>query len=111
MYAALPQKIVAVALIAVFVVLGVIGLVLPLCPGVLFLAIAAWLAMKNFPSLGERLKRHPALGPHLHLIDRAAGLSLARKVELAGWLCAKAAVRAAQIAASLAARLATTLRR
>lgn len=47
------------------VVLGVIGLVLPFMPGMLFLLIAAICFARSKPEWEERLMLHPRVGPPL----------------------------------------------
>jgi uncharacterized membrane protein YbaN (DUF454 family) len=64
------------------VVLGAIGLVLPLIPGFLFLGIAAVLVARYFPRVSERLRSSDTLGPHLDRADGLLGLSAGDKVRL-----------------------------
>ncbi|HEX5419430.1 MAG TPA: DUF454 family protein, partial [Gammaproteobacteria bacterium] len=101
----LPGKLIACVLIAACVVLGALGLVLPIIPGLLFLALAALLAAKHFPWLDERLRRHRALRRHLDDADRFIGLKFAAKLRMAGWLGLKV------IAGSLAAMSALVIKR
>ena len=49
----------------VMVALGVIGLVMPLMPGVVFLIIAAWCFARSSPRLEGWLLDHPTLGKPL----------------------------------------------
>jgi uncharacterized membrane protein YbaN (DUF454 family) len=85
----LSMKIVACALVLAFVVIGALGLVLPIIPGLLFLAIAAFIAAKHFPWVDTRLRSHRTIGRHLHNADRFRDLSFSKQVQIAGWLCAK----------------------
>jgi uncharacterized membrane protein YbaN (DUF454 family) len=98
-------KIVACALVLALLVVGIVGLVLPIVPGVLFLAIAALIAAKNFPSIDAQLRRHRAIDEHLDRMDRAGDLSLPAKARLAAWYCAKACVRGAELLVSFVAKL------
>lgn len=66
------MRIVYVSLGWVMVALGVIGLVLPLMPGAVFLIIAAWCFARSSPRFEAWLLNHPTLGKPLR--DwRAAG--------------------------------------
>lgn len=48
-----------------FVLLGIIGITLPVMPTVPFLLVAAWAGGKGWPVLEERLLAHPAYGPQI----------------------------------------------
>jgi len=62
----------------VFTGIGVIGLVLPLMPGTVFLILAAWCFSRSSPRFEAWLLGHPRLGPHVRrwratgAIDRRA---------------------------------------
>lgn len=49
----------------VFTALGVIGLVLPLMPGTVFLILAAWCFSQSSPRFETWLLDHPRLGRHV----------------------------------------------
>lgn len=57
----LSAKLIALAFVVVFVVLGIIGLVLPIIPGLLFLIVAAWLVGRHFPGFSRRLRGNRTL--------------------------------------------------
>lgn len=82
-------KTLAVALVLACLLLGIVGLVLPIIPGLVFLAIAAVVAARYFPSVDERLRRHRAIGEHLHQADRFFQLTLREQIQVAGWYCVK----------------------
>lgn len=50
---------------AVMLTLGVIGVVLPLMPGTVFLILAAWAFARSVPAVHRWLHDHPWLGPPL----------------------------------------------
>ena len=54
----LAGKLAAAALIAGLLVLGLLGLLLPILPGLLFLGIAAVMATRHFPGLHGTLGRN-----------------------------------------------------
>jgi uncharacterized membrane protein YbaN (DUF454 family) len=106
----LPHKVAACALVAALVFLGVVGLVLPVIPGLLFLAIAAFVAAKHFPALDARLRSYRGVDKHFRYADRFRNLSLADKVQVAGWLCVKMIVDGVAAVASLVTKLASSSR-
>lgn len=63
----------------IFTTLGVIGLILPLMPGTIFLIVAAWCFSQSSPRFEAWLLGHPRLGPQV-LRWRQTG-SIARKVK------------------------------
>ena len=50
-------------LAVVCIVLGLIGVVLPVMPTVPFLLVAAWAAGRGWPQLEQRMLAHPEYGP------------------------------------------------
>jgi uncharacterized membrane protein YbaN (DUF454 family) len=61
-------KFVAAAVVLVCLVLGVLGVLLPIIPGGLFFAIAAVIAANHFPGVDAWLHRNRTIGRYL---DRA----------------------------------------
>ncbi|MBN1239227.1 MAG: DUF454 family protein [Gammaproteobacteria bacterium] len=94
-------SIVASLLVLACVAIGVVGLVLPIIPGLIFLALAAVIAARHFPWVGARLRNHRSLGRHLNRADGFVRLSLPDKIRVAGLLCAKALLDGAACVASL----------
>jgi uncharacterized membrane protein YbaN (DUF454 family) len=82
-------KVIACAVIVVCLVIGGIGLLLPIVPGLLFLAIAAVVAAKLSPAFGQTLRRNATLAGYLDRADELAELPLGQKIRLAGLLCVK----------------------
>ncbi|OOE96794.1 hypothetical protein BZG78_13175 [Salinivibrio sp. MA351] len=62
---ALLMKILWRSLAAFFVLLGVIGIALPVMPTVPFLIAALWAASKGWPRLETWLVNHPKYGPDI----------------------------------------------
>lgn len=75
-FKALPSKAVAALVVLTCVVIGLVGIVLPVIPGLVFLALAALVAARNVPWLDERLRRHRSIGPRMRRVDRFFRLSL-----------------------------------
>lgn len=63
----------------VFTVLGVIGLILPLMPGTVFLIAAAWCFSQSSPRFEAWLIGHPRLGPQVRRWRQTG--SIARRVK------------------------------
>ncbi|WP_187640152.1 YbaN family protein [Bosea sp. F3-2] len=49
----------------IFTALGIIGLMLPVMPGTIFLILAAWCFSRSSPRFEAWLLGHPRLGPHV----------------------------------------------
>ena len=75
-------------------VLGLIGLVIPILPGVLFLILAAVCFSATSPKFQARLERHPAWRGWRLRWRESRGLPLIRRLQLAFWLTAEATTNA-----------------
>lgn len=75
---------------SVLVVLGLIGLLVPILPGVLFLALAAICFSATSPRFQSRLERHPAWRGWRLRWRESRGLPFLRRIQLAFWLTAEA---------------------
>ena len=69
-------------------VAGLIGLVLPVVPGVLFLALAALCFSGASPTVRQRLESHPDWHLWQRRWGRRSGLSILERSKLAFWLTA-----------------------
>lgn len=83
------DRIIALLLIFVCLALGILGLVLPILPGLLFLAIAAIIAARHFPAVDARLRSNPWTHGVIQEVDRMSGLALKTKLRLSGLLAAR----------------------
>lgn len=106
--AQLPVKLAACAVLVLCLVLGVAGLVLPIIPGLLFLAFAALIASRHFPATGSWLRRNRTLGRHLDTADAFVDLNLTGKLQLAIWMGAKMMLDGIALVGTLGAKLANT---
>lgn len=96
----------------VALVLGAIGVVLPVLPTVPFLLVAVWCFARSSPALRERILAHPVYGPPIRAwmdrgeIPRRAKLwavgAMTGGVMLGLWLGLPGRLVAVQAAASLA---------
>jgi hypothetical protein len=53
------------SLVVIFIILGIIGAILPGMPTTVFLILAAWAASKGWPEMDAWLLNHPKYGPTL----------------------------------------------
>ena len=82
-----PVKAVALVIVALFVVIGVIGLVLPVIPGIVFLGLAALLLAKVSSRFAFFLDQQP-LWHRLRRQWRSLRLmSLTQRIKLMGLYC------------------------
>ena len=86
---ALPAKLIACVLAIALIVLGVIGLVLPLIPGLLLLVAAAVIVARYFPSIDGRLRESRIFGRHMEWADVFFTLPLREKIQLGALVSAK----------------------
>jgi uncharacterized membrane protein YbaN (DUF454 family) len=75
-----------------FTLLGLIGLIIPILPGFLFLILAVVCVSALSPRFERRLARHPAWRGWRLRWRESRGLPLHRRVQLAFWLSAEAAM-------------------
>jgi uncharacterized membrane protein YbaN (DUF454 family) len=85
-------KLVACAVIVACLVLGGIGLLIPIFPGLLFLLIAAAVAAKLSPAFERTLRRNATLAGYLDRTDGFMELPLGKKIHLAVLLGVKMAI-------------------
>jgi uncharacterized membrane protein YbaN (DUF454 family) len=85
----LSTKLIACAVIIACLALGALGLILPLIPGLLFLAVAAVVAAKLSPTFERMMRQSPTLSGYLDRTDGFAALSWGQKIQVACLLCVK----------------------
>lgn len=76
----------ALCLLLLCVAIGMVGLILPIIPGFLFLMLAALLGARLFPAVERRLGRYPWFRHYLDKTRQFEGLTLRGKAQLAVWL-------------------------
>jgi uncharacterized membrane protein YbaN (DUF454 family) len=82
-------KLLALVILLLCVAIGMAGIILPVIPGLLFLAFAVIIAARLFPPLGRRLRRNATFAPYMDKTDHFARLSLQGKVKFACWFAVK----------------------
>ena len=85
----ISTKLIACGVIVVCLLLGLAGLILPLLPGLLFIAVAAIVAAKLSPKFGDLLRQNDTLRGYLDRTDGFGALPPAQKLQLAGLLFVK----------------------
>jgi len=83
----LTSKLIACLLIVLCFAVGAVGLILPIIPGLLFVAIALMLIASHFPSVGRQLRRNRTMRSYLDSAEGFGGLSFARKLQYGSLLC------------------------
>jgi uncharacterized membrane protein YbaN (DUF454 family) len=85
----LTTKLIACAVIVACLLLGLVGLILPLIPGLLFIVIAIFVAAKLSPRFAATVRENDTLRGYLDQADRIAGVPLAQKIQVVGLLLLK----------------------
>ena len=85
----ISTKLIAAGVIVVCLLLGLAGLILPLIPGLLFLAIAAIVAAKFSPRFAATLRQNDTLRGYMDRTEGFNELPLDQKFKLAGLLFVK----------------------
>jgi uncharacterized membrane protein YbaN (DUF454 family) len=100
-----PAKLIACGVIVACLALGAIGLILPLIPGLLFLAVAAVVAAKFSPAFERMLRQNRTISAYLDRTDGFVDLPLGKKLQVAGLLCVKMLIDGVALLVSLVMRL------
>lgn len=101
----LGATLIACVLIFVCVAVGAVGLILPVVPGLLFLAIALMILARLSPSLDRRLRRNRTIARYLDSADGFSRLSLMKKFQYGCLLCLRLFVDAIACLVFLAAKV------
>lgn len=82
-------KLLAAVLVLALVAVGMIGIVLPIIPGLALLALAGLVVARHVPSIDARLRNHRSFGRHMHSVDRFFDLGLRDQLCVAGLVTLK----------------------
>src|SRR5688572_11666968 len=82
----------AFGILVICVAVGLLGLLLPVLPGLLFLAFAALIAAKLFPRFEKTLRRNRFFAPYLDQSENFMQLSWRGKVRFVCWMTLKVIV-------------------
>ena len=70
---------------SLFLVLGFVGLLLPILPGFLFFLLAAACFASLSPALNRKLHRQPRVSRFLHRLEAGERLDLLTRMKLTFW--------------------------
>ena len=101
----LLAKLFAGIFIVICLAVGIVGLILPIIPGLLFLAIAAMITARHSPSLDRWLRKNRVIGSYLDSGEGFLNLSWPRRVQFLLWLCLKIFIDTIMLISSLIAGL------
>lgn len=90
-------KMLALVILLLCAAIGMVGLILPIIPGLLFLAIAALITARMFPGLARRLRRNATLAGYLDSSDGFLRLNLRDKCQYALWLSLRVLIDTAKL--------------
>ncbi|MFT5320321.1 MAG: uncharacterized membrane protein YbaN (DUF454 family) [Pseudohongiellaceae bacterium] len=85
-------KILGFVLILVFIALGILGILLPILPGLVFLLIAALIATRHFPALAFLLEQNRYARKCLRISNSFVDLGYWDKARLCFWGMVKISV-------------------
>ena len=86
------SKLLALIILLLCVAIGMMGLILPVIPGFLFLMLAAVIAARLHPPLEAYLRRYAWCRSYLDKAGRFAGLDLRGKAQTLCWFVLKVVV-------------------
>jgi len=88
------KKLVYLAISVLMLMVGLAGIILPIIPGLLFLAVALFYLGKVFPSIKSLSDSHPVLGKVNDRIDQMSEVKMWDRVKVAGLMSLEAAASA-----------------
>lgn len=100
----LYARVIALIVMLGFIALGLIGLILPVIPGVLFLFLAVLLATRLSRRVSQAAHANPWFRQHMHTWQTSAKLPLGRKLALSALLVVKGMLNAIRATAGLVKR-------
>lgn len=85
-------KALCLAVVGCFVLVGLVGLILPIIPGILFLILAAFLLAKISTRFNFLFKSSSFLGRWMKFRRSTAALTIVQRVKLSFWVLARSVV-------------------
>ncbi|MBN4075358.1 MAG: hypothetical protein COA71_07995 [SAR86 cluster bacterium] len=85
----LLAKILAGFFVLICLAVGIVGLILPIIPGLLFLSIAAMITARHSPSLDRWFRKNRIIRGYLDSGEGFLNLSWLRRIQFILWLCLK----------------------
>jgi len=97
----LAYKILSIVLIVCFLFIGLVGLILPIIPGILFLVLAVYLLTRVSRRISAIVHKHPWFNRNMRKLDAASTLTIGEKTRLTLLLAARTLIAGAESAMSL----------
>lgn len=91
-----PRKVIYLVIGGMCLTLGVIGLIIPIIPGVLFLMAAVYLLSRGSRRIKKFTDRDPRILQMQQRMDQFGEVKLADRIRLAGWMTLDAVVKSVQ---------------
>ena len=79
-----PEKLLYITVGILLLALGLVGLLIPIIPGVLFLAGAVYMLSRGSQSVRQYAESHPHLSCMQARMERLDAISMAEKAQVAG---------------------------
>jgi uncharacterized membrane protein YbaN (DUF454 family) len=98
-------RLLALVFLLLCVAVGMVGLILPVIPGLLFLALACIIAASIFPPLERHIRRYPSLARYLDKAHGFHGLEMPEKLQFICWLLVRIVVDSCRWLLDMLARL------
>ena len=100
-----PRKLAYLALGALFVILGLVGLIIPVIPGILFLLAAVYVVSKASSRVRRFAHSDPRIREAHRRFDRFGRLGILDRLRLAGWMTLDAGLRTTEALVTGSVRL------
>ncbi len=91
-----PRKFIYLVIGGMCLTLGVIGLIIPIIPGVLFLMAAVYLLSRGSRKIKRFTDRDPRILQMQQRMEQFGEVNVVDRIRLAGWITLDAAVKSAQ---------------
>ena len=99
-----PGKVIYLVIGGMCLMLGVIGLIIPIIPGVLFLMAAVYLLGRGSRRIKKFTDRDPRILHMQQRMEQFGDVNLADRIRLAGWMTLDAVVKSMQAIGTVFAR-------
>ncbi|MBT4161282.1 MAG: DUF454 family protein [Gammaproteobacteria bacterium] len=86
-----PEKLLYLTLGIIFLALGVVGLLIPIIPGVLFLAGAIYMLSRGSNRVREYAENHPQLSGFQRRMSELEAITIVERVQVAGLMALQTA--------------------
>jgi uncharacterized membrane protein YbaN (DUF454 family) len=96
-----PRKVIYLLIGGVCLALGVIGLIIPIIPGVLFLMAAVYLLSRGSGKIKRFTDRDPRILQMQQRMEQFGEVNVADRFRLAGWMALDAAVKSVRAISTL----------